>query len=256
MMGDQATLDALLSKDQSYDARWQKITSQMNSWLKDNPVPPVEASAEERTAYWEKRLKAADTWTKGVPEESRFWLERLRALSELPGHSDNEFLATADKVLEIERSGDQSFVLSGSSFLSVASYYVKRGVRLNQVAALIDEAKAGFLQQQRRIGLDLGPAPQVAPFSASFQFWQQTDDVWNALLEAYVRAGRRDRARQCLETIQSGINEARKQLIAYKSGLITVDRKWQTTLEANAVGMSSMLAAREQHYNEASARLR
>jgi hypothetical protein len=254
LLEDQTALNALLEKDHSYEARSQKAALQMKSWLKDNPVPPAEATEEEKISYWEKRLKMADVWTREVPEESSYWLERLRLLAELKNHPESEFLAAADKVLEIERNDDQIPTWSGSDIWSVASLYAKQGVRLDQVPSLIAEAKN---RERQRMGVrDIGGLMPVAPYSMGFQLLQQAEDVWYLLLDAYIRTGRREEARQCLDAIQSGIAESRNQLLAFRSGLNTVDGSYRKPAESSATNMSSTLALREKRYKETLAQFR
>jgi hypothetical protein len=253
LLEDQPTLTALLEKDQSFEARSQKAELQMKSWLKDNPIPPDEATGEEKQRYWEKRLKMIDVLTREVPEESSCWLERLRALAELRNHPESEFLTAADRVLEFVRKGESIPGLSDSDIWSVSSLYAKRGARLDQVPGLIAEAKSR--NRQRTTAIDTGSAP-VIPFNRDMQLSQQAEDVWYLLFDAYVRIGRRDEARRCLEAIQSGLAEARNQMLAFRSGLNAVDEKYQKQVENSAANMSSTLALREKRYRETLAQFR
>ena len=116
--------------------------------------------------------------------------------------------------------------------------YATRGVRLDQVPALIEEGIAATEKRDVQESTDL---LNLSMDTRRFTSWKYADDARRALFEAYMRIGRQDLARTLLMEMEKGLAAWRKQ-VAKISDLTGTMAK-------------SDLAAREAWYADARARL-
>ena len=109
-----------------------------SKWFKEHPYP---ASANEEArrkyqleelAYWEQRISTR-------PDDVQLLSPWFRALCNREGTTNEQVLAAADRLLAAARQpGGQRF--GAPVQLDVAQTLVSRGLRLDSVAALVDEA--------------------------------------------------------------------------------------------------------------------
>ncbi|MBZ5498258.1 MAG: zf-HC2 domain-containing protein [Acidobacteriia bacterium] len=251
MIGDAETARSMLARDTSYDGRWAYVIQEMTrDWPAKNPAPKAEAPAAAKAAYWESRLRMSDSWIQRLPEDPFVWIDRMQTLLELKNHPDSEFIAAGEKVLELERQGAESparpgWANWGSNILRVASLYAGRGVRLDRVPALIKEGIAAAEKYDRETTTDLIPA-ELSDARQRFRRWQEADDAWQALAEAYIRLGRPARAREAIARIEAGLSECRKQVAQLPAIIKRNGKRAMDPLPS----MISELAAHEARYRE------
>jgi hypothetical protein len=257
-VGDGVTFRDLFDKDRSLSGRWGAVMGEMQEWDKANPVPPNDAPAENRTAYWESRLRASESWIKRIPENPSMWIIKLEALAALRNHSESEFLEAAANVLVLERDGAEtpelgSHLLWKSNILKLASLYADRGIFLDQVPALIGEGYAAAERYSQENATDLAPIPQWALLMRRFSTWLETGDAWHSLAAAYLRAGKPDKASNALDSIEPGLREF-KTLLAQAQADAKPDDNAIT--KAQRQSMADRLANREEQYAAARASIR
>jgi hypothetical protein len=257
-VGDGVTFRDLFDKDRSLSGRWGAVMGEMQEWDKANPVPPNDAPAEKRTAYWESRLRASESWIKRIPENPSMWIIKLEALAALRNHSESEFLEAAANVLVLERDGAEtpelgSHLLWKSNILKLASLYADRGIFLDQVPALIGEGYAAAERYSQENATDLAPIPQWALLMRRFSTWLETGDAWHSLAAAYLRAGKPDKASNALDSIEPGLREF-KTLLAQAQADAKPDDNAIT--KAQRQSMADRLANREEQYAAARASIR
>jgi anti-sigma factor RsiW len=234
-IGDLASMRGLISLDSSYEGRLDSALFDMQEWTSNHPKPPADASAEVISAYWESRLKANGAWIKKAPEAVRLWMDRLQVLAQLSNHSESEFISTGEKILSLERAGTGSFKWN---ILTVAELYANRGVRLDQLPALIEEGIAAAEKRAQEESTDL---QNLTMDSSRFISWQHVDSARRALLEAYLRINRPDLARALLKDMEQRLAEWQMQITRISDLTGTAAKK--------------ELAAREAWYADARARL-
>jgi hypothetical protein len=245
-LGDLESLRGLLARDMSYDARRESIILEVEDWETKNPAPAADASADVKNSYWEKRLRMTESWTNRMPEAPFVWLYRLRTLAELKNRSQNEFIVVADKIMALERGGE---ALIPIEILKLATLLCDRGVRLEQVPALINEWYEVMDKRQQQQVNDLTSIDFDSPL-LRFMNVQRAEEVWHSLVNAYLRQRKPDKAREALAKIESGLAEARKQ-IAQMQARAKANGTLATTIQL----MTAPMAAREAQYTEALARI-
>jgi len=258
MIGAKETAFGLAQKDPSYMGRWDLVRMEIKDWNEKNPVPPHNAAAAKRMAYWEKRLKASDSWINRVPENPSLWILKLEALAELKNRPQAEFIEAARKSLALERVSEEPSQFSpegifwGSNILRLAMLCVERGVWLDQIPTLIEEGLEAAEKYSWKMASDLAGDLQWSFLRGRFSSWLKADEAWHSLAEAYLQLGRRDKADEILDYIEQGLTEFKSQLAKRQMGnkvndlwLFTTQQQW----------MRDELAAREKRYIAARDRL-
>jgi len=242
-IGDMGTVRALVAKDGSYEGRNAFVAFDSQEWSANNPAPASDTTMQVKTAYWEKRLQKNDEWIKKAPESTFAWMDRLKALSELKGHPESEFIAVGERVQSLLRENDGFYL----DFLKTASLYANRDVRLEQIPSMIRE---GLVVAEKR-DLETKNDLVSAEFNIGmgrFNEWQYAENAWHALFDAYVRIADMGRARSVLDEVAKGLVDWRKQIADLQSGIRPV----------NSLSLSTMtngLVASEKWLTEARGRL-
>ncbi len=251
MINDKETSCDLAKKDHSYIGRWDLVRMEIKDWNEKNPVPPDNAAAEKRIAYWEKRLKASDSWINRVPENPSLWILKLEALAALKSRPEGEFIEVARKSLALERKSEESSQFSpealfwGSNILRLAMLCVERGAWLDQVPALIKEGLAAAEKYSGETASDLAGDLQWSFLRGRFFAWLKADDAWHSLATAYLHRGKYDHAREVLNSMEQKLTEFTSQLAkTQKRG--HADDHWLFKIQRQL--MSEELAAREKRY--------
>jgi hypothetical protein len=254
-VGDRVTFRDLFDKDTSLSGRWGAVMGEMQDWNKANPVPPDDAPAEKRTAYWESRIRASESWVKRMPENPSLWIIKLEALAALKSHSESEFLEAAANVLALERDGAETPELGThlpwkSNILKLASLYAGQGILLDQVPAVIREGYAAAERHNREHENDLSQNPGWSLLMRRFSSWLEADDAWHSLAAAYLRAGRPDKAGNALDSIEPGLREFKTLLAQAQEDAKPNDN---AITKAQRQSIADQLANREERYAAARA---
>lgn len=212
IIGDMETYRDLLKKDFSSNGRVNAINLEIEDWNAQNPVPPNDASAEKRTAYWEIRLRMCDSWVNEMPENSSLWFLKLEALAALKNHPDSEFLEAAATALALERESAATDQPSGSNIVKLSLLCAEKGVWLDRVPALINEGLAVTEKSTSERSTDFGRDPQWRLLLLRVKDWLQADDAWHSLAEAYLRQGVPEKAREALDYIEPELKDFKSQL--------------------------------------------
>ncbi len=257
-VGDKDTFRDLFDKDTSSSGRWGAVMGEMQEWNKANPVPPNDAQAEKRSAYWESRLRVSESWIKRMPENPSLWIIKLEALAALKNHSESEFLEAAANVLVLERNGTETPELGThlrwkSNILKLASLYADQGILLDQVPAFIREGYAAAERYNREIVNDLSPNPEWSLLMRRFSSWMEADDAWHSLAAAYLRVGKPDKASNALDSIEPGLREFKTLLAKAQEDAKPDD---SAITKAQRQSIADQLANREERYAAARASIR
>lgn len=213
-VGDLGTFRDLFEKDTSLNGRWGTVMTEMQEWNHANPVPSNDAPAEKRTAYWESRLRASESWIGKMPESPSLWVIKLEALAALANRSESEVLEAAANVLALERQGAETPELGShlswrSNVLKVATLLAKRGLLLDQIPDLISEGYSAAERNSLERATDLSANPQWTVLMRRFSAWLEADDAWHSLAAAYLHIGKPEKANSALDAVEAGLKEFR-----------------------------------------------
>ena len=191
----------------------------IQEWNKENPVPPTDAPAEKRTAYWENRLRMSESLIGKMPENPSLWMIKLESLAALKNHPQSEFLEAASNVLALERDGAETPELGThlgwkSNLLKLASLCANQGLFLDQIPALIREGYAAAERRNYENSTDLSRNPQWVSLISRFNVWLEANDAWHSLADAYLRVGKPDKASGALDNIEAELREFKTLLAA------------------------------------------
>ncbi len=111
-------------KDQAvYDAERQ--------WRKEH------ASAAGTDEYNRALVRAAGSWIEKWPDEPMPYLTRFHALALLPGTTEQELVAAGERLIAVNHKRPARF-LTTPALVEVARVYVERGIRLNEIAGMLE----------------------------------------------------------------------------------------------------------------------
>lgn len=117
----------------------EEVFESLAEWEKQHP-PPQNAGAEARETYQRGRLEAAQELRKRWPDEPMPQLIRLQALAELAETSEAELAAGGDELIQVNRKRPRRF-LSTPAVILVARVYLKRGMRLAEIPAMLEAGR-------------------------------------------------------------------------------------------------------------------
>jgi hypothetical protein len=255
---DVDTFDKLFDKDTSWSGRWGAVYSKIQEWNKENPLPPPDATAEQRTSYWETRLQMSETWIGKMPEDPSLWIIKLEALAALKNHPQREFTEAAANVLALERAGAETPELGThlnwrSNILKLASLCANQGLFLDQIPALINEGYTAAVSHNSASSTDLFRNSPWVSLMSRFNVWVEANDAWHSLAEAFLRVGKPDAASGALDSIESGLKEFKTLLAQAQANAGPDDGN---VVESQRKSMSDKLAKLEERYAAAQASVR
>jgi hypothetical protein len=255
---DVDTFAKLFDKDTSWSGRWGAVMLKIREWTKENPLPPTDAPAGKRTAYWENRLRMSESLIGKMPENPSLWMIKLESLAALKNHPQNEFLKAASNVLALERDGAETPELGThlgwrSNLLKLASLCANQGLLLDQIPALIREGYAAAERRNYENSTDLLRNPQWASLISRFTVWLEANDAWHSLAGACLRLGKPDKASDALDSIEAELKEF-KTLLAQTQANAGPDDG--VTIEGQRKSMADNLAKLEEQYAAARASVR
>jgi thiol-disulfide isomerase/thioredoxin len=170
---------------------------QYRDWRNAHPQPKPDDPPAKRRSYAQAQFEAATRWIELAPDDTLGYAERFRALVALEAPADDLGRAGDDLLAAGRRKdlGPHSF------FLSVARGYLERGVLLDRVPAILEEALKSFDDPESVIEIDLAPSPELTASNRMLNVADHAEAV--ALLsEFYEKQGHPDQARVMLRSLE------------------------------------------------------
>jgi thiol-disulfide isomerase/thioredoxin len=119
-----------------------------DAWYKAHPYPsPTEK--EKLVAYSRESLSVSKEWIKRWPDDSLVLYGELMALSELPETTGPDIARAVDEMESLFKKNPYWSTLPPAQF-RVSEAYLKHKVRLDQVPALVAEARKKIEESERR----------------------------------------------------------------------------------------------------------
>jgi thiol-disulfide isomerase/thioredoxin len=166
------------------------------AWQSAHPYPKPEDPPDKKRAHAQAQLEAAKKWIDLSPQEPLGYDERLHALVVLEAPAADLGRA-GDDLVAADRRRDY---VPHSYFISVARAYLERGVLLDRVPALLDQAIASFDDPESMIEIDLAPSPERTAANRMMTVAYHAEAV--ALLsELYEKQGQPEKAREVLRSL-------------------------------------------------------
>jgi thiol-disulfide isomerase/thioredoxin len=170
--------------------------AEYQAWQAAHPHPKEDDPPDKKRSYAQARLEAAKRWIELDPTQPLGYDECLHALVALEAPAADLASAAAD-LLAADRRRDYG---RHTYFLSVARAYLERGVMLDRVPALIDEALTSLDDPESMIEIDLAPSPERTAASRMMVVAYHAEAV--ALQsEYYEKQGQADKAREVLRSL-------------------------------------------------------
>jgi thiol-disulfide isomerase/thioredoxin len=188
LIGDDA-LAKEMTPPRSFD-----IFEETQAWRQSHPYPKSDDPPEKKRAYAEAALEIAATWIAQAPERIGGYSERLHALEMLDAPVE-QIARAADDVVRIARADGRA---GGAGFIAnVAHLYVTRGILLDRVPALIEEALKMFDDPEAVIEIDLAPSHELTVQARMNNASSHVSSLVT-LSEYYEKLGQMEQARSVL----------------------------------------------------------
>jgi hypothetical protein len=173
------------------------IFEETEAWEKAHPYPKSEDPPEKKRARAEAELEISATWIAKAPERIGGYSARLRALEMLDAPVE-QIARAGDDVVRIARTDSRA---GGGSFIAhIAHVYVTRGILLDRVPALIEEALKTFDDPEAVIEVDLAPSQDLMlQGRMNMAQWHVSSLV--TLSEYYEKVGQMEKARSVLAPV-------------------------------------------------------
>ena len=188
--------DDALAKEMTA-ARPPDLMAVVQEWRQAHPYPHKDDPPENARAFAEAQLVASAKWIAMEPGNVLGYHDRFAALAMLNAPAE-QIAAAGDQVVRVARADRRAV---GPSFIAgVAEIYVERGILLDRVPALIEEAMKGFDDPEAVIEIDLAPSRQIAQMNRMDLFRRHVDAI-TTLSKCYEKLGQMDKARAVLAPI-------------------------------------------------------
>ncbi len=255
ILGDKEGEKASLAAEAGRGAGVSRAFAAMNEWSKNNPFPKPGEPEEKKKAYLEARLAASEEWVKLAGAEPFMVLERARMLAELTDRPDSEFLAAIDKYFEMEKARASNVRTGTANIITIASLYAKRGVRLDQVPELVRKGMEEAAKRGQEMGSDLFVSASSTD-REEVSLWQRRMSGWTALLDAYLKQKRFDKARDTVVEMESGLRKWKTKVAAWDNKLQGLPKDKPRDSGTSAIESAvKNVSNDEARYNEALAKL-
>lgn len=218
-LGDKENEQALLAQRKASVGSGPRVMETMSQWYMKNPRPKTTDPEERQVAYNEAWLKAAKEWSAASPDEPHFLYEQAHALADLPNHPESEILAVLDEAEAVRKRGKAEVRSGTPPEMTVARIYARRGIRLDQVPALIEKANQSAMENPRlrpKTDLISDPADTVEAETLTFN---TKSSGWWILFQTYMKLKQPDKARQVLMEEEKGIDDYKKRVETWKKEL-------------------------------------
>jgi thiol-disulfide isomerase/thioredoxin len=189
-----------------------------NEWYKKNQLPATGGPPEKRREFFQARLKFLDEWQAKLPEEEFIWADRLRTLSEIEDTSVEALREAGEKALALSRKKSAERPGSGNNVaIQVAEVWVKRGIEVERLPALVQEARAEQDKILARMNNnpDLFRRPDMTAMQQDNR-WYGDVQAWRTLALAYAKLKQPEDAGKELANWESALVERRKRAAEIK----------------------------------------
>lgn len=175
------------------------FSKERGDWYKAHPHPKLGDPPETKRAYARAKLDAATKWTREAPASwlSFVYTERLRALVDLEAPAD-ELGRAGDELLALDRRRNFGPL---SSSLAVARAYLDRGVLLDRVPVILQEALKRIDDPEAVIEIDLAPSSEQTA-SNRMAFVADHANAAAMLSEFYEKQGEATTAKEVLRSLE------------------------------------------------------
>lgn len=191
-----AFLDGDRDLRQRLAAQRQAPRKEDQAWTRQHPHPRPDASPEALHAYAEARLALSAKMLELAPGRSFGYWHRFVALDML-GASPEELLQAGNVFLAAAREEEHS---STNLDISVATAFVKRGIYLDKVPALVEEIVTRYQNDLRSI--------HSLPEERMMLVYQSVDTL-GTLVHAYEKSGQGGKAHETLRGMHELVAESR-----------------------------------------------
>ena len=199
-------------------------------WREEHPYPKAEDPDDKKQAYHQASVQITAEWLKQWPDDESIWATRLFSLIELEGTTNAELEVAYDGYAKAHEKNQGTFFIPPVE-VSVARIYLKRGLRLEQVPALLQQGIAEIERLEGgRTRDDLYPREEAFDGgNLRYVRWQS----WPLLAEAHARLKQPDKVREVLAQMAEALkkekpsDQARESV---KTGYASYQATfWQTT---------------------------
>ncbi len=174
-------------------------------WREEHPYPKPEDSNEKKQAYDQAALQITIEWLKQWPDDEGAWSMRFDALSALEGSSNADVEAAYNGYAKAhERNEGYSYSIPPIE-VAVARLYLKRGLRLEQIPALLQKglAETERIEKRNRRSDLYPPQEDFEDGNLTYVRWQS----WPLLAEAYARLKQPAKAREVLDQMVEALKK-------------------------------------------------
>lgn len=189
-----------------------------SEWVRTNPPPSPAAPPEERTIYYNKQLQFLNEWREQLPRYPDLLIQRLEVLASLPDIADEALIREGGALLSVLRTqGGLMASSSGSSpFFRVLGIWAKRGLELDLIPSLVEEAMAS---QARMSAAPSAPMPSDL-FGGAYQAlsndnrnWEIHTGAWAVLATTWIKKQQFTRARAILAEWEQALSARRNKAV-------------------------------------------
>jgi thiol-disulfide isomerase/thioredoxin len=166
-------------------------------WRQSHPDPKAGDLPAQKRAFAEAELAVSAHWIVDAPERIAGYSARLSALETL-GAPPEEIGKAAEDVVRVALTDDRA---DGGSFIAnIAAMYVRRGIQLDRVPGLIEQALKLFDDPEAVIEIDLAPNHGAAA-EGRMRMAQWHVSALVTLSEYDEKVGNLERARSVLAAV-------------------------------------------------------
>ena len=201
-----------------------------------------------KRAYAQAQLEASAKWIEQAPDDVLGHDERFRALVALDAPAD-DLRRAGDALLAADRRYEGE---PRSFFLTVARAYLNRGVLLDRVPAILEEALKSFDDPEAIIEIDLSPNPAITARNRMMCV------EWHAeaaalLSQLYEKQGQTEKAEEALRSLEDYLrakapppDEQNRQVVeTYRSAHYSYWMQLGALAEHQGRKLDALLAYRE-----------
>jgi thiol-disulfide isomerase/thioredoxin/tetratricopeptide (TPR) repeat protein len=169
----------------------------------EHPYPKPEEPEAKKQAYQQAMLQTSSEWLKRWPTDERSWSVRVYALQTLKGSTPAEMEAAYNGYAKAHELEQYSFSTPPLE-VTVAEFYVGRGVRLREAIVLIQKARSEMERREKSQGVsDLFMLPAEVEGNLSYTLWRS----WPILAEAYAKTKQPAKANEALAEMAAALKK-------------------------------------------------